>query len=248
VTTQADVGAALGIAEQHPGALSPRQIEIIKLVAEGLGNAEIGQRLFVEVDTIKTHLRRAFKILGARARAHAVVIAMRTGQIPLWPDDTPQDVIAAAQVTPTQEPPQPVPPAYRVDQLAPHVGKHVVLHTRTGVVIACRVTAVDRQAIHITADRLGQALTYRRCDVARIEPLLDADGQVVAIVRGEGPLSPEGEAAMRELVAAVQRDMDRWTPEQVTRHEADRQRNRERLDRIRATRLATDTTTNREEP
>jgi hypothetical protein len=67
-------------------------------------------------------------------------------------------------------------------------------------------------------------------------PLLGADGQVVAIVRGEGPLSPEGEAAMRELVAAVQRDMDSWPPERVARAEAARERNRERIAKLRGER------------
>jgi hypothetical protein len=65
----------------------------------------------------------------------------------------------------------------------------------------------------------------------RCRPLLDDAGEVIAMVRGAEPLSPEGEAAMREVVAAVQRI--EWTPEQTARYEAEQQRNRERLARIR---------------
>jgi hypothetical protein len=61
--------------------------------------------------------------------------------------------------------------------------------------------------------------------------LLGADGEVIATVRGEEPLSPEDESAMRELVAAVQRI--EWSPEQTARYEAARVRDRERLARVR---------------
>lgn len=59
--------------------LSERQLAIIALAAEGAANKEIGERLSIAEDTVKTHLRVAFRRLKARTRAHAVAICIRTG-------------------------------------------------------------------------------------------------------------------------------------------------------------------------
>ena len=57
------------------------------LVAEGLSNDEIAQRLFVSPATAKTHVSRAMGKLGARDRAQLVVIAFETGLVrPGWVD------------------------------------------------------------------------------------------------------------------------------------------------------------------
>lgn len=66
--------------------LTGRQVEILRLIACGLSNLEIGQRLFIAEDTVKTILRLMFKQLGARNRAHAVAIGFRHGVI------RPQDI------------------------------------------------------------------------------------------------------------------------------------------------------------
>lgn len=65
-------------------------------------------------------------------------------------------------------------------------------------------------------------------------PLLDEDGNVIASVRGEKPLSPEAETAMRALVAAAGRmfDADPEAAAMLDRQEAARERNRERLGRL----------------
>jgi DNA-binding CsgD family transcriptional regulator len=55
--------------------LSPREVEILELVAEGLTSPEIATRLFVTTETVREHMRRIFTKLGARTRAHAVAIA-----------------------------------------------------------------------------------------------------------------------------------------------------------------------------
>jgi DNA-binding CsgD family transcriptional regulator len=60
-------------------ALSVRQSEILTMIADGMSNAEIGGKLFVSEDTVKTHVRRMFKIIGAANRAQAVGIAYRLG-------------------------------------------------------------------------------------------------------------------------------------------------------------------------
>lgn len=52
--------------------LTSRQEEILELVAEGLTNAEIAERLFLSAFTVKQHLRAAYKTLGVKSRTHAV--------------------------------------------------------------------------------------------------------------------------------------------------------------------------------
>ncbi|MFE3654093.1 response regulator [Streptomyces sp. NPDC057579] len=59
--------------------LTPRENEVVTLVAAGLSNDEIAQRLFVTSVTAKTHVNRAMTKLGARDRAQLVVIAYQTG-------------------------------------------------------------------------------------------------------------------------------------------------------------------------
>ncbi|MEV0374973.1 response regulator transcription factor [Streptomyces sp. NPDC050636] len=60
-------------------ALTPREREVVTLVAAGLSNDEIAARLFVTALTAKTHANRAMTKLGARDRAQLVVIAYQTG-------------------------------------------------------------------------------------------------------------------------------------------------------------------------
>ena len=60
-------------------ALTEREREVVALVAEGLSNDEIGQRLFMSPATAKTHVSRALTKLHARDRAQLVVIAYETG-------------------------------------------------------------------------------------------------------------------------------------------------------------------------
>jgi DNA-binding NarL/FixJ family response regulator len=57
-------------------ALSPRELEVLALVAEGLSNRAIGERLFVGEATVKTHLLHAFAKLGVDDRTRAVTRAM----------------------------------------------------------------------------------------------------------------------------------------------------------------------------
>jgi DNA-binding NarL/FixJ family response regulator len=61
--------------------LTDREIEVLHLVAQGLGNREIGTRLFVSEETVKTHVKMLLEKLGARSRAHAVARALRGGLI-----------------------------------------------------------------------------------------------------------------------------------------------------------------------
>ncbi|MFI6624421.1 response regulator [Streptomyces sp. NPDC050528] len=62
-------------------ALTEREREIMALVAAGLSNDEIGERLYVSPLTAKTHINRAMMKLGARDRAQLVVLAYRSGLV-----------------------------------------------------------------------------------------------------------------------------------------------------------------------
>jgi DNA-binding NarL/FixJ family response regulator len=61
--------------------LTERELQVLRGMAEGKSNAEIGRELFVSEDTVKTHARRLFRKLGARDRAHAVASAFRAGLV-----------------------------------------------------------------------------------------------------------------------------------------------------------------------
>ncbi|WP_425608793.1 response regulator transcription factor [Streptomyces albipurpureus] len=59
--------------------LSAREIEVIAHIAQGHNNQQTGEALGISPLTVKAHLRRAFRVLRARDRAHAVAITLRTG-------------------------------------------------------------------------------------------------------------------------------------------------------------------------
>jgi DNA-binding CsgD family transcriptional regulator len=63
-------------------AITPRELEILALIAAGLSNREIAARLFVSENTVKSHSSRVFDKLGAKRRTQAVQIAKTSRLIP----------------------------------------------------------------------------------------------------------------------------------------------------------------------
>lgn len=62
--------------------ITPREHEILGLIAEGLSNREIAERLFVSENTVKTHSSRVFDKLGVNRRVQAVLKGRELGLIP----------------------------------------------------------------------------------------------------------------------------------------------------------------------
>ncbi|HEY9885348.1 MAG TPA: response regulator transcription factor, partial [Thermosynechococcaceae cyanobacterium] len=61
--------------------LTKRELEILELIVGGHKNEEISQKLYITLDTVKTHVRNILNKMGASDRTHAAVLGLRSGLI-----------------------------------------------------------------------------------------------------------------------------------------------------------------------
>jgi ATP/maltotriose-dependent transcriptional regulator MalT len=76
-----EVTAGRAVGDEIPTPLSDRELDVLTLVASGLSNGEIGGRLCITEETVKTHVRHVLAKLQARNRAQAVALGFRRGVI-----------------------------------------------------------------------------------------------------------------------------------------------------------------------
>jgi DNA-binding CsgD family transcriptional regulator len=62
--------------------ITPRELDILELIAQGMSNREIAEKLFVSENTVKTHSSRVFDKLGAKRRTQAVQLGKEFGLLP----------------------------------------------------------------------------------------------------------------------------------------------------------------------
>ncbi len=77
----AAAGGPVPVATDAPDGLTPREMEVLRLIADGLSNREIASRLFLTEATVKSHINRLFAKTGVRDRAQAVQYAYRRGLV-----------------------------------------------------------------------------------------------------------------------------------------------------------------------
>jgi len=77
-----DVAAQLA-EHMSDDSLTPREIDVLRFIAEGFRNREIATRLFISEETVKVHIKHVMGKLGAADRTQAVTIAVRRGIIEL---------------------------------------------------------------------------------------------------------------------------------------------------------------------
>ena len=83
VVSERVVATAAPGAVVQGGALTARELEVLRLVARGLSNKEIAADLRITTHTVKYHLAAVLEKLGVRSRTEAVSLGVRTGLVPL---------------------------------------------------------------------------------------------------------------------------------------------------------------------
>lgn len=69
--------------KENPWGLSPMEFEVLRYVAKGLSNAEVGQVMTMERRTVRTHLSHIYRKMGVNSHVEAVVLALRAGIVDL---------------------------------------------------------------------------------------------------------------------------------------------------------------------
>jgi DNA-binding CsgD family transcriptional regulator len=82
VPVPAGMPFAVNSKKQEELEITPRELETLELIAKGMSNREIAEKLFVSENTVKTHSSRVFDKLGARRRTQAVQLGKEFGLLP----------------------------------------------------------------------------------------------------------------------------------------------------------------------
>ncbi len=69
--------------KENPWGLTPTEFEVLRYVAKGLSNAEVGQVMTLERRTVRTHLSHIYRKMGVNSHVEAVVLALRAGLVEL---------------------------------------------------------------------------------------------------------------------------------------------------------------------
>jgi NarL family two-component system response regulator LiaR len=78
VETAAAIGGSMAVG----AALSEREEQVLALIAQGLTNQEIADRLFISINSVKTYIRSAYRKVGVGSRSQAVAWGLRNGVVP----------------------------------------------------------------------------------------------------------------------------------------------------------------------
>lgn len=192
--------------------LTDREKEVLELVATGITNREVAQKLFISVNTVKVHLRNVYTKLGADSRTEATMIGVREGWVGVGGESRALEG-EGAEETPAEPPAPPLPWSKRVALLV-----SLVLVTLSLVVTWPRAQPDSGSASDLPLDHpqnsaavLGRDATSpweeraqmptRRAHLA----LAAAEGQLLAI----GGQTPEG---VTGAVEAYDPQADVWTP------------------------------------
>jgi DNA-binding NarL/FixJ family response regulator len=73
------IGAPPGVAPASRSTLTPREAEVLRLLAEGLANEQVGARLYISPRTVANHVQRILEKTGSANRTEAAVYAVRHG-------------------------------------------------------------------------------------------------------------------------------------------------------------------------
>jgi DNA-binding CsgD family transcriptional regulator len=82
IIVQKNMNFSINQNELEQRKISKRELEVLQLMAEGLSNQEIASRLFVSLNTIKTHSSKLFEKLEVKRRTQAIEIAKNLGLLP----------------------------------------------------------------------------------------------------------------------------------------------------------------------
>jgi len=80
-TRAARASSASGYAPHDHAGLTPRELDVLRLLTQGLSDKEIGEALFIGTRTVQTHVANLFAKLGVNARAEAAAVAVRRGLV-----------------------------------------------------------------------------------------------------------------------------------------------------------------------